>query len=117
MCDKTVAGTVSQLGALHHLQTLFLYDMRLSGTIGMNGTDGNWAHWMYGNAKLSGTLPNWNSSYSWRTGNSRISGTLQLSFLQSPSLIQFDVNEMRLSGTFPENITAPGNKQPPCYNP
>ena len=42
-----------------------------------------------------------------------ISGTLQLSFLQSPSLIQFDVNEMRLSGTIPTNITAPGNQQRP----
>jgi len=107
-----MAGTVSPLGTFPHIESLFLYDMRLSGTIGMNGTEGNWAHWMYGNAKLSGTLPNGNNWWSWRTGNSRISGTLQSSFLQSPTLIQFDVNEMRLSGTIPKNITAPGNKQP-----
>ena len=114
-----MAGTLNPLGTLHNLQTLFLYDMRLSGTIGMNGTEGNWANWMYGNEKLSGTLPNGNhSSWSWRTGKTALSGTLQLSFLQNQALIQFDVSKMRLSGTVPANITAPGNRQRPvyCYN-
>ena len=113
-CDRSVAGTLNPLGTFPDLETLFLYEMRLSGTIGINGTEGSWAHWMWGNEKLSGTLPNANlSSWSWQTGKSRISGTLQLSFLQNPALFQFSVTQMRLSGTVPKNITAPGNKQRP----
>ena len=109
-----MAGTLNPLGTFPDLETLFLYDMRLSGTIGINGTEGSWAHWMWGNEKLSGTLPDANlSSFSWQTGYTKISGTLQLSFLQNPALIQFSVMQMRLSGTIPENITAPGNKQHP----
>ena len=109
-----MAGTLNPLGTFPNLNALFLYDMRLSGTIGMNGTEGNWANWMWKNEKLSGTLPNANlKSWSWQTGDTRISGTLQLSFLQNQALIQFDVSKMRLSGTVPANITAPGNKQRP----
>ena len=104
-----MAGTLNPLGTFPNLNALFLYDMRLSGTIGMNGTEGNWANWMWKNEKLSGTLPNGNhSSWTWRTGKTNLSGTLQLSFLQSPSLLQFDVNEMRLSGTVC-NCTVPQN--------
>ena len=111
-----MAGTLNPLGTFPNLNALFLYDMRLSGTIGMNGTEGNWAHWMWSNAKLSGTLPNADlKSWSWQTAYTRISGTLQLSFLQNQALIQFDVSKMRLSGTIPANITAPGNKQCPVY--
>ena len=113
-CDRSVAGTLNPLGTFPDLSTLFLYNMRLSGTIGINGTEGIWAHWMWRNEKLSGTLPNSNlKSWSWQTGGTRISGTLQLSFLQNQALIQFDVSKMRLSGTVPGNITAPGNKQCP----
>ena len=114
-CDRSVTGTLNPLGTFPDLEALFLYEMRLSGTIGINGTEGGGAHWMWGNANLSGTLPDGNlSSWSWQAGSTRISGTLHLSFLQNnPNLIQFSVTQTRLSGLLPENITAPGNKQQP----
>ena len=108
--SQQCAGTLPDLvfDTLPDLDALFLYDMRLSGTIGINGAVGKWAHWMYGNGNLSGTIPNGNYTiYSWRTGETAISGTLPSALLQSWLLLQLDVNEMRLSGTVPD-VHSPG---------